>query len=736
MQTLIIAEKPSVAKNIATALGAKTKKDGYFEGNGYFVSYAFGHLYRLCDVKDYDPEKGKWKMAYYPFIPGAFQYKGISDGGVSKQIKTLKYLEKQSDAIINACDADREGSLIFAEIQRDLDFKKPVKRLWLTSHTPKDIKKGMDNLRDEMSNLESAGYCRQWTDWLLGINLTVLYTLKAGGGKTLKVGRVILPTLKLIYDRDKAIREFDSTPFYTLKCEFEAEASRYVGLYTDKDDVSKFKDEALLKAIEESVKGGTGTIEEKSSKIVNQNAPRLFSLTDLQGHITSKFKGFSSDGVLKIMQSLYEKKIVTYPRTASRFLDETQIADVEDSLKAVLTSGNLKGFDLSTVKFHKKKTVFNSAKVDSHPAIIPTYIQPDIRKLSPQERVVYMEVVKRFVAVFMPPAVYDEVKLVTKVDDYEFLTKGKTELDPGWKVLFPKKPSSKNEKDLDSGKGKKKGKGEDEEDVLIPNVQEGDSVPVVSANIEKGKTTPPKHYNEKTLLKAMENCGKQVEDEDRVLKGFTIGTPATRADTMKKLITEGYIQKKGQSLIITEIGVKIIDNFPIGSLLKVDFTGGVEKTLKLMENGEYQRDEYMEKITKYVVTSCEKMKRHKVETIGSRDPGAKVIGTCPDCGKEVIDNFKAYSCENSRGGACKFVLWKEDKYFKSIGKKMTENRAKSLVKYQKVKVTKIRNKNGGMFDAIVEIKKAPNGYWNYNMVMEKQTQTQTQGEAMDKAEIT
>lgn len=708
MAILIIAEKPSVAESIATALGANKRQDGYFEGNGYFVSFAFGHLYTLADTKDYNPDMEKWDLKDYPFIPQKFIYKPINDPGVKKQIKILKELVKKSDTIINACDGDREGSLIFAELKNDIGVTKPIKRLWITSHTPKDIEKGMNNLRDDMKDLEAAGYCRQQVDWIIGINLTVVYTLKTGGAYTLKVGRVILPTLKLIFDREVEIANFKSTPFYMLKCTFTAGEEAYIGTYYIKDGDSfntRFSSKEKLINIQEAIKNQTGTIVKKESKKSKENAPRLFNLTDLQGHITSKFMGYSSDKVLDILQSLYEKKFVSYPRTSSRVLDDSQIDDVEESLNAVLDLPGLNLKNHAAVKFHTEKRVFDSSKVDSHPAIIPTYITPDLNKLSEAEKTVYMEVVKRFVAQFMPVAVYDTLEIITEVKGHEFITRGKVLIEEGWKELYINQVDTEEDQE----------EQEQEDKITAKNLKVGDRVISKDTEFKEGKTKPPAHYTESTLLKAMENCGKNVENEEEVLKGFTIGTPATRADTIKKLIETGYIYQKGKNLLITDLGAKVIHYFPAKRLLKVDFTGQIEKTLKDIENGQYDPKVFMEKMAAYIIKNVEEMKVSNIPTIQKE---VNILGKCPECGRNVVETSKAFSCEGTRDNQCKFTLWKDDKFFKHFGKKMTLTIAKDLVnkKQAAVKGLKSPKKEGVKFDAIIHIKKnADTGYWNYEM---------------------
>lgn len=715
MKTLLIAEKPSVAASIASALGASSRKDGYFEGNNYLVSYAFGHLYTLADTRDYNPEMTSWKLEDFPFIPDEFRYKLIEDSGVKKQVKTIKELANRADLIVNACDGDREGELIFAELKNDLRLDrpttyKPVKRLWITSHTPKDIAKGMSSLRSDTLNLEKAGFCRQQVDWIIGINLTVVFTLKAGGEITLKVGRVMLPTLKLIFDRESEIANFKAKPYFTLKCEFKTTSEAYIGLYQDNENNTKFSVLEPLKAVQKALEGRTGIITRKESKQSKENAPKLFNLTDLQGHITSKFKGFTSEKVLEVMQSLYEKKYLTYPRTASRYLDDSQVKDAEESLQALLELSELDLKNRSEVVFHSEKRVFDSSKVDSHPAIIPTYIVPDLNKLTEDESIVYIEVAKRFLAQFLPAAVYDTVEIITKVGEHEFITRGKVLVEEGWRQLYighhsdPGEDRETDEEDRDH-----------EQPVTAKNLKEGNKVSIGDSELKEGKSKPPAHYTEKSLLLAMENCGKQVEDESELLKGYTIGTPATRGDTIKKLIDCGYIQTKGKNLLITELGAKVIAYFPVQRLLKTTFTGQIEKALKDMENGRYDSKEFMAKMKAYISKSVEDMKAGEIPAI--RKP-VNVLGQCPACGRNVIETTKAYSCVGTKDKVCKFTLWKEDKFFAHFGKKLTETIVRELMKNKKAKVKGLKSpsKQGVKFDAIIHLERNPEtGYWSYRM---------------------
>lgn len=709
--SLIIAEKPSVAGSIAAALGANKRKDGYFEGNGYYVSYAFGHLYKLADTEDYNPEMtGSWNLNDYPFIPKQFVYKAIDDDGVKKQIKTIKELASKADVIINSCDGDREGELIFAELNNNLNFNKPIKRLWITSHTPKDIQKGMSELKDGLINLEKAGYCRQQIDWILGINLTTIFTVKAGDELTLKLGRVILATLKLIYDREVTIANFKSSSFYTVKNKFTLDDEFYIGTLNDPDEGTRITDKAKVEEIQAKIKNKQGIILKKESKKANENPPKLFNLTDLQGYITDRYTSFTPEEVLKVMQSLYEKKHLTYPRTPSRYLDDNQSKDAKESLYAVIDIPEL-DINKEEVKFHTDKRVFDSSKVDSHPAIMPTYMTPDLEKLSEDEQIVYTEVTKRFIAQFMPAAVYDTLEIVTKVEEYEFITRGKVLVDEGWKKLY-----SKNPEDQDQEQDQ-----EEQEKITAKNLAEGVSVLSAESELKEGKTNPPAHYTNKTLLSAMETCGKNVENEEELLKGYAIGTSATRGDTISKLFDCGYISQKGKNILLTDLGLKVVHYFPVKKLLRTDFTGQIEKTLKDIENGDYDSDVFMQKMISYILENIEEMKKSDIPQI--KRP-VNIIGKCPKCGKNVIETLKAYSCEATRSGDCNYTLWKENNFFKTFKKKFTESIAKDIVNKGKANITGLKNpkKNDEPFKATIYVEEDPaTGYWNYKFENNKST---------------
>ena len=557
---LILAEKPSVAKTIASFLGAKTRRNGYFEGNGYLITYAVGHLVSLYDMKDYDKDKysGSWKFENFPFIPqDKFKFK--IDDSKKDQFNVVNSLIHRDDVeyIINATDNDREGELISFLIFLMAKNKKPVKRILVNEWTPQDITKGLENLKDdvEMRNLQAAGYTRLITDWLIGINFTSIATLKYGNGKLLNIGRVILPTVKLVYDRDMEIKNFIPKTYFEIEGSFKCKNGKYKGKLI-KNKNSKFDTEEEVKEIIDNINSIEGTITDKKVTTSKEYAPKLFSLTSLQGYITSKYSHFTSDKVLSVCQSLYEGKgkggYITYPRTDSIYLEESLVGKTADTLERLK-----KGLPYEDkIKFTKTKRVFDSSKVDSHSAITPTYIVPT--NLSPDETIVYNAIKDRFIANFMPPAEYENTEIKTTVDKNTFITKGKVLKVKGYLEVYNK----------------------EEKDDLLPMINKDEVVEVIEIKPLSKQTTPPKSYTEDTLLKAMKNCGKNVsEDDTTVLSGYSIGTSATRAEVLKKINQVGYVTKKGKSYYITDLGKNLVEIFPVKELFDVDYTGKLEKSL-------------------------------------------------------------------------------------------------------------------------------------------------------------
>ena len=722
---VILAEKPSVAKTIASFLKANTRRDGYFEGNGYIVTYAFGHLVSLYDMKDYDKEKysGSWKMANFPFIP-ADKFKFKVDDSKQKQFNIIKELLNRDDVeyVINATDNDREGELIAFLIFLLAKNKKPVKRILVNEWTPQDITRGLENLKDEedMRNLQAAGYTRLITDWLIGINFTSVATLKYGNGKLLNIGRVILPTVKLVYDRDMEIKNFVPKTYFEIEGNFKCANGTYKGKLI-KGKETKFDTEEEAMAVIDSITSKNGVISSKKVTKSKEYAPKLFSLTSLQGYITSKYSHFTSDKVLNVCQSLYEGKgkggYITYPRTDSVYLEESLTDKASQTLNRL--KQNLPYED--KIKFAKTKRVFDSSKVDSHSAIIPTYIVPN--SLTPDEQIVYQAIKDRFIANFMPPAEYENTEIKTDVDDSVFLTKGKVLKVKGYLEVYNKE--QKND--------------------LLPSMEKGENVEVLEILPLKKQTTPPKSYTEDTLLKAMKNCGKNVDDEDLVLAGYSIGTSATRGDVLKKIAQVGYVNKKGKSYYITDLGINLVEIFPVKDLFDVDYTGKLEKSLSDIQKGQFSRKEYLLNIMNFIVKNVNLIKYDAPKKINTDayvyDPKTKKstsksqleakatkaakasskksssktdntsLGKCPVCGSDVVETEKGFLCTNYQ--TCKYGIFKDDKYLALFKKKPNKTMVKSILKKGEAKVKSLTDKNGNKFDAILTYQKNQNGYFSW-----------------------
>lgn len=609
MSKLILAEKPSVARNLAEALGCKTRKNGYLEGNDYIVTWAFGHLLTLCDCKDYDPKLALWSFENFPYIPQKFKYKIKNDGnnrnaidmGAKKQLEVIKGLIEREDVteIISATDFDREGELIALLIFHYLKVNKPIYRILINEWTPAEIKKGLQNLKtnEEMKTLQDAGVSRQLADWVIGINFTSVATMKytRGKGNLLNIGRVLMPTLKMIYDKEMEIKNFKVEEFYQLNATFENEKGKYKGKFFH-GKKEKFTNKESVKRLRDEIKGKDGKIIEKEVEIQKINPPSLFNLSNLQGYITSKEKGWTSNKVLKVAQSLYEKKYITYPRTESTALEES----LKDKAKKVL---EVLRKDLSfkdEVKFFESKKVFNNKKVEGHSAIMPTYMRP--KGLTKDEITVYDAIKNRFISQFMPSAEYENTKIITSVkgDNYErlFSTKGKIQKVKGWQKLYKS----------------------DKKDELLPPVEKDDEVKMIELKMATKKTKPPAHHTEKSLLKAMETCGKgksndEEEDDSQILYGYSIGTAATRAETINKIKYAGYITTKGKSLLITDKGIKLIETFPIKELMDTDYTGRLEKKLFDIEKGNFKKIDFLKEIFNFTSNGVNRIKRIRAEII-------------------------------------------------------------------------------------------------------------------------
>ncbi|MEQ8196467.1 MAG: DNA topoisomerase [Clostridiaceae bacterium] len=722
MKKVIIAEKPSVAKNIADAFEIKKRRDGYFDGDEYLVTWAFGHLLQLFDAKDYDENMIGWRMDKFPFIPEDFKYKikcdgynrAIVDKGAEKQINIIKSLidREDVDGIISATDFDREGQVIADELFIHYNIDKPIYRLLLNEWTEDEVKKGMKSLKlnSEMQPLQDAGIGRQLADWIIGINLTSVATLRYGGNdkdrKTLNIGRVLLPTLKIIYDRDKEIENFQESSYYKLVANYKSKDNiEFETLYYENNS-EKFEKKEYLDIISKVLSGKSGIVTDKEIEKKREFPQPLFNLSNLQGYVTSKYKGWTSDKVLKVAQSLYEKKFITYPRTASVVLEES----LEERAKRVLETLK-RGLPYEDqIKFIKSKRVFDSSKVESHSAITPTYIMP--KGLSPDEEKVYTAIKNRFIMQFMPVAEFEETKITLKVNcenvPGEFISKGKVEIIKGWRIV--EKIETK--------------------DTILPLVEKGDNLDITDCKVNKVTKKPPKYHTEKTLLRVMETCGKSFKEDkeddetnseemmNAILSGFSIGTPATRAETIKKLKDVGYITTKGKNLTTTELGKTIVEIFPAKELLDLEYTGKLEKTLSDIERGKFNKADFLKLICDFTKQSVEKIKndtsmlhKFKVEI----PDGTEEVGKCPICGNSVIEGTKGFGCSNWKNG-CKFTIWKDDKYIASFGKEVSKDMVKLLLLNGKVGFRNLKSKKGNTFSAYFKYERnEETGYFNWKI---------------------
>lgn len=601
-----IAEKPSVAKDIAKVLGATQSHDGYMEGNGYQVTWTFGHLCTLKEPHDYYPEWKPWAISRLPMIPQRFGIKLIPNQGYEKQFATIERLMQSADSIINCGDAGQEGELIQRWVMQKARAKCPVQRLWISSMTEEAIREGFANLKpqDDYQSLYEAGLCRAIGDWLLGMNATRLYTLKyrQGQGQTLSIGRVQTPTLALIVKRQSDIKNFKPEKYWVLSTLYR---DTLFTLLEDKDKEDgesikgKIKNEEDGKAALESIVGKEFEIKDVSQKKGTEAPPRLFDLTSLQVECNKKFS-FSADETLKHIQSLYEKKLTTYPRVDTTYLSDDVYGKCPSILQGLAPYAALIQ-PLMGTKLPKSKKVFDSSKVTDHHAIIPTGVNPSNGDLTLAEKRVYDLVARRFIAVFYPDCKFSTTTVVGAVQPnptpegkqpkpLKFKTSGKQILDEGWRAVFG---SLRN-----MGEEEKK---EDDEEKTLPDFQKGEHGPHTPTLTEK-QTTPPKPYTEATLLRAMETAGKFVEDEELrdALKENGIGRPSTRASIIETLVKRGYIRKERKNLIATTTGIELIDVIHEELLKSAELTGQWEKKLREIESHKYDPHQFIDELKQMV----------------------------------------------------------------------------------------------------------------------------------------
>ncbi len=586
---LCIAEKPSVAKDLAEILGAKIRHDGYFEGNGYCVTWTFGHLCSLKDPEDYNPNWKYWKLEDLPIIPAQFGIKIKGDKGVEKQFQTIKNLVSKATEIINCGDAGQEGELIQRWVLLKAQCKVPIKRLWISSLTEEAIKAGFSKLKDskDFDNLFAAGNSRAVGDWMLGINGTRLYTKKYGKDKlVLSVGRVQTPTLAMIVNRQKEINAFSSEEYWELKTTYrDTEFSCQIDRLKSLEKAKKGLEYLLNKPFEIT------SFEQKEGKEGN---PRLYDLTSLQVDGNKRF-GFGAEQTLNLIQSLYEKKLVTYPRVDTTYLSE----DLHPKIPGIL--GNLKDYKRFTdvllqKAIPKSKTIFDDKKITDHHAIIPTGISPS--GISFEEQKIYDLICRRFISVFYPECKVSNTTVLGKVEALQFKATGKQIISLGWREVY----EDLKEEKVDEAEAKElKKEPKETEEKILPIFVKGESGAHTPA-IHKGKTSPPKYYTEATLLRAMETAGKLVENEEmrELMKENGIGRPSTRANIIETLFKRKYIEKKKKNLIPTETGMNLIDTIKSDLLKSPELTGQWEHKLRLIEKGKYDPQTFKIELFKMV----------------------------------------------------------------------------------------------------------------------------------------
>lgn len=590
-----IAEKPSVAREIADVLGAKLKKNGYIEGNGYQVTWTFGHLCTLKEPHDYDPRWRIWALSTLPMMPPRFGIKLIENETYKAQFQVIEQLMQNADMIVNCGDAGQEGELIQRWVMQKARAKCPVKRLWISSLTEEAIREGFNHLEDssKFQHLYEAGLCRAIGDWLLGMNATRLYSLKYGGGysrdrKVLSIGRVQTPTLALIVNRQNEIDNFKPEPYWELKTLYrDTLFSSTKGKFKLKEDGEK-----LL----EMVKGSDFVITDIAEKKGKEFAPRLFDLTSLQVECNKRF-GFSADETLKLIQSLYEKKVTTYPRVDTTFLSDDIYPKVPKTLEGLVAYKEFTDL-LRGKKLPKSKRVFDNSKVTDHHAIIPTGVPAT--NLSQQEMMVYDLVARRFIAEFYPDCEISTTTVLAKVADIEFKASGKQILKPGWRTVEQRPQpgiGAQPQSAQTDGQPQDENASDGAELKIMPNFVKGESGPH-TPSLKETWTTPPKPYTEATLLRAMETAGKFVDNEELrdALKENGIGRPSTRAAIIETLFKRGYIRRERKSLFPTDTGRELISTIHEDLLKSAELTGIWERKLRQIERGDYSAQAFIDEL--------------------------------------------------------------------------------------------------------------------------------------------
>lgn len=712
-KVVILAEKPDFGTSLAATIGGcyidgkeltpelladkkyeglikkKRAKDGFLkaklDGKECVITWVFGHLAKLKQAHDYDTRYKNWSEELFPFIPERYEIKLKEEPGIRKQFELIKSLfnDESTEYIINATDSDREGELIFEYIYRLTGCKKPYKRLWINSQTEEAIEHGLKTLKsaEEMKALQSAGQCRAIADWLVGANLTAVATIKYGGYKNMiSIGRVQTPTLAIIVNREKEIRDFKPETYYELVGTFTAKnGESYQGVWK-RGKKERFSTKSEAEEILNKVNGKDGIVTKYTESRSKESPPLLYDLTSLQMDANKRY-GFSAKKTLDLAQILYEKQFLTYPRTDSRYLGDDYKSEIRRIIAAIDDKYKPYKEQLLSKKLPYPKRVFDNSKVGSHHAIILTYKTP--KDLTPDQQLIYDMVAESLLMAFMPDAVWSNTKIETTVEGEIFYSSGKTLVEEGWRVL--------------GGKGKEK-------DPLLPLLNEGALVHGSKYEILTKQTKAPPRYSENTLLSVMETAGKLVEDVElrEAMKKKGLGTPATRAEIIEKLVRVGYIKKDKKVLYPTQKGIEVIEKLPIEEIKSPSMTGEWEYRLNLIEEGKQDASQFIRDIEQYVIKTVNLLKAQEKQTVRI---GKEVLGKCPNCGADVVKNKKGYGCSNWQNG-CKFQIWDTP----ICGKKLTEANIKQLLEKGETNLIRgFTSKTGKKFNAKLELVKDENG---------------------------
>ena len=684
---LVVSEKPSVAMAYAKVLGATSRKDGHLEGNGYLVSWCVGHLVELAPPNAYGEQYVKWSIADLPILPQKWQY--LVSASTKKQFGVLKDLMNRPDvdSIVCATDAGREGELIFRLVYEQAGCKKPVSRLWLSSMEDNAIREGFANLKPstEYDALYQAALCRERADWMVGINCSRLFSCLYG--RPLAVGRVMTPTLAMTVEREAAIAAFVPEKFYTVALEL---TSGFVALsrrISEKADAEKLLAECRKEMV--------STIQKITRKEKAENPPPLYDLTTLQRD-ANRLLGFTAQQTLNYAQSLYEKKLITYPRTNSRFLTEDMAASLPGLMSAAAGA-----FDVhEAVPVHAEQAI-NNSKVGDHHALLPTasVAQADFSALPAGELSILRLVVARLLCTVGEAHRYAETTMTTICAGEEFTAKGKVVLSDGWKGI--------ERKMLGDLLGKKK------EPAVLPDVPEQSECSITGAELKEGQTSAPKHFTEDLLLSAMQTAGSESMPEGVERQG--IGTPATRAATIEKLVQKGFLERKGEKktkiLLPTDKGKALITVMP-EEIQSPELTADWETKLLRIERGEMEPEEFMVEIKDMISSLVNTTEAMKGANVLMKN---KIVGVCPNCGANVVEREKGWFCENRE---CRFALWKDNAYFKRLGKHLDGRMVDKLLRDGRVRLKDCKSAKGKTYNATVLLSTENDGRSKFNLEFE------------------